>query len=123
MISAFTRRPVRRDVGDDGRDHAARARVCRSAGVQEKVLAAHRAGLTTVVMPKKNQKDMVKVPKKVQHDLTFHLVESMDEVLCGVGARATVARREPDFAARPAAHAARRAGGRERRRARPAAGR
>jgi len=80
LISAFTRRPVRREVGMTG-EITLRGRVLPIGGLREKVMAAHRAGLKTMIVPKKNQKDMVDVPKKIQHELTFHFVESMDEVL------------------------------------------
>ena len=80
LISAFTHQPVRREVGMTG-EITLRGRVLPIGGLREKVMAAHRAGLKTMIVPKKNQKDMVEVPKKIQHDLTFHFVESMDEVL------------------------------------------
>ena len=80
LISAFTQRPVRREVGMTG-EITLRGRVLPIGGLREKTLAAHRAGLKTMILPKKNQKDMVEIPKKVQRDLTFHFVESMDEVL------------------------------------------
>ena len=44
-------------------------------------MAAHRAGIQTIIVPRRNQKDMVEVPKKVQRDLTFVFVDRMDEVL------------------------------------------
>ncbi|HLF26999.1 MAG TPA: endopeptidase La [Anaerolineae bacterium] len=80
LISAFTHRPVRRDVGMTG-EITLRGRVLPIGGLREKMLAAHRAGLKTVIVPKKNQKDLIEIPKKVQRDLKFHFVESMDEVL------------------------------------------
>ena len=92
LISAFTRRPVRREVGLTG-EITLRGRVLPIGGLREKVMAAHRAGLKTMIVPKKNQKDMVDVPKKIQRDLTFHFVESMDEVLSLAFARR--ARRKP----------------------------
>ena len=80
LVSAFTRRPVRRDVAMTG-EITLRGRVLPIGGLKEKVLAAHRAGLKTMILPKKNKKDMVEVPKRVQRDLTFVLVEQVDEVL------------------------------------------
>jgi ATP-dependent Lon protease len=58
-----------------------RGRVLPVGGVKEKVLAAHRAGLRTIVLPKKNDKDLVDVPKNAKRDLKFVFVEHMDEVL------------------------------------------
>jgi ATP-dependent Lon protease len=49
--------------------------------LKEKVLAAHRAGIKDLLLPQRNQKDMVEVPKRVQRELNVILVESMDEVL------------------------------------------
>jgi ATP-dependent Lon protease len=80
LVSAFTRRPVRRDVAMTG-EITLRGRVLPIGGLKEKVLAAHRAGLKTMILPKKNKKDMVEIPKRVQRDLTFVLVEQVDEVL------------------------------------------
>ena len=80
LISALSRRPVHRDVGMTG-EITLRGRVLPIGGLKEKVLAAHRAGLKTVVIPKKNQKDLVEIPPRVKRDLNLILVESMDEVL------------------------------------------
>ena len=80
LISALSRRPVHRDVGMTG-EITLRGRVLPVGGIKERVLAAHRAGLKTVVIPKKNQKDLVEIPPRVKRDLNLILVESMDEVL------------------------------------------
>jgi len=80
LVSALTRRPIRRDVAMTG-EITLRGRVLAIGGLKEKVLAAHRAGLKTMILPKKNKKDMVEIPKRVQHDLQFVLVEQVDEVL------------------------------------------
>ncbi len=80
LISAFTNRPVRREVGMTG-EITLRGRVLPIGGLKEKVMAAHRAGLKTMILPKKNAKDMVEIPKKVLSDLEFVLVEHMDEVV------------------------------------------
>jgi ATP-dependent Lon protease len=58
-----------------------RGRVLPIGGVREKVLAAHRAGVTTVIIPRKNEKDLVEIPRKARRDLNIVLVERMDEVL------------------------------------------
>ncbi len=80
LISAFTQRPVRRDVAMTG-EITLRGRVLPIGGLKEKVMAAHRAGIKTVIMPKKNEKDMVEIPKKILDDLRFILVEHMDDVV------------------------------------------
>ncbi len=80
VISAFTRRKVRKDVCMTG-EITLRGRVLAIGGVRNKVLAAHRNGLKTVILPAKNEKDLVDVPKKVQSDLRIVFVRHMDEVL------------------------------------------
>jgi ATP-dependent Lon protease len=50
-------------------------------GLRDKVLAAHRAGLKTMVIPEKNKKDLIDLPKKVQREMNFVYVEQMDQVL------------------------------------------
>ena len=80
LISALARRPVRHDVGMTG-EITLRGRVLPIGGFKEKVLSAHRAGLKTVILPKRNQKDMIEIPNKVKRDLEFIFVERMGEVL------------------------------------------
>ena len=58
-----------------------RDRVLPVGGIKEKVLAAKRAGITTVILPKKNEKDLIDVPEKAKKDLSFKLVERVDEIL------------------------------------------
>jgi ATP-dependent Lon protease len=80
LTSAFTNRKIRRDVGMTG-EITLRGRVLPVGGVREKVLAAHRAGVKTVIIPKRNLKDLVDVPKKARNDLNIRPVEHLDEVL------------------------------------------
>jgi len=80
LVSALTNRPVRRDVGMTG-EITLRGRVLPIGGLKEKALAAHRAGLKIMIVPKKNERDMVEIPAKVKRDLEFVFVERMEEVL------------------------------------------
>lgn len=80
IVSALTRIPSKRTVAMTG-EITLRGRVLEIGGVKEKVIAAHRAGIKTVILPKNNKKDLEDIPKNVLHDLTFHFVEHMDEVL------------------------------------------
>ena len=80
LVSAFTRIPTKRTVAMTG-EITLRGRVLEIGGVKEKVIAAHRAGIKTIIMPKNNKKDLEDIPKSVLTDLTFHFVEHMDEVL------------------------------------------
>lgn len=80
LISALSKRPVHRDVGMTG-EITLRGRVLPIGGLREKVMAAHRAGLKTVLLPKKNEKDLVELPPRVRRDLNLVLVNRMDDVL------------------------------------------
>ncbi len=79
LISAFTGRKIRRDVAMTG-EITLRGRVLPVGGVKEKVLAAHRAGFKTIILPKKNDKDLIDVPKNVKRELAIVRVERMEEV-------------------------------------------
>ncbi|HSR66376.1 MAG TPA: endopeptidase La [Acidobacteriota bacterium] len=80
IVSALTGIPVRRDVAMTG-EITLRGNVLPIGGVKEKVLAAHRAGIKTVLLPKENEKNLKDIPKSVKKELEIRLVESMDEVL------------------------------------------
>jgi len=80
LISALTCRKARREVGMTG-EITLRGRVLEIGGVKEKLIAAHRAGLTTVIMPKDNKKDLVDVPDKVKKDIKFVFVTELEQVL------------------------------------------
>jgi ATP-dependent Lon protease len=80
LVSALARIPTRRDVAMTG-EITLRGKVLPIGGVKEKVLAAHRAGVTTIILPKDNEKDLADIPKNVLDQLDLHLVETMDEVL------------------------------------------
>ena len=80
IVSALTKVPVNRHVGMTG-EITLRGRVLEIGGVKEKVIAAHRAGIRTIILPKDNKKDLEDIPKSVTRDLTFHFAEHMDEVL------------------------------------------
>ena len=80
IVSAFTKIKTKKDVGMTG-EITLRGRVLEIGGVKEKAIAAHRAGLKIVLLPKDNKKDMEEIPKKVQKDIKFHFVSHMDEVL------------------------------------------
>jgi ATP-dependent Lon protease len=80
LISAFTEREIYKDVGMTG-EITLRGRVLQIGGVKEKVLAAHRAGLKRLIIPEKNLKDLVDVPKKVRDDIEIIAVNHMDKVV------------------------------------------
>jgi len=79
MVSALTKIPVKKHVAMTG-EITLRGRVLEIGGVKEKVIAAHRAGIKTVIMPKDNKKDLEDIPKYVLDDLKFHFISHMDEV-------------------------------------------
>jgi ATP-dependent Lon protease len=80
LASALTGYKVRHDVAMTG-EITLRGRVLPVGGIKEKVLAAHRAGIKTVILPKDNRKDLDEVPVNVKKNLEFKLVDHMDEVL------------------------------------------
>jgi ATP-dependent Lon protease len=80
LVSALTRIATRRDVAMTG-EITLRGKVLPIGGVKEKVLAAHRAGVKNIVLPRDNEKDLADIPKNVLDTLDLHLVSTMDEVL------------------------------------------
>jgi ATP-dependent Lon protease len=80
LTSALTKIPARRDVAMTG-EITLRGKVLPIGGVKEKVLAAHRAGVTHIVLPRDNEKDLADIPKNVLDSLDVHMVSTMDEVL------------------------------------------
>jgi ATP-dependent Lon protease len=79
LVSAMSGRPVRKDVAMTG-EITLRGRVLPIGGLKEKVLGAHRAGITTIVLPKANEADIEDIPQEVREQLTFRPVETLDEV-------------------------------------------
>ncbi len=80
LFSAFSERKVFKEVGMTG-EITLRGNILPIGGVREKILAAHRSGLKTILLPEKNAKDLVEVPKKVRDDLKIKFVKHMDEVI------------------------------------------
>jgi len=80
MISAFAGRAVRKDVAMTG-EITLRGEVLPIGGVKEKVLAARRAGLRTILMPKENERDLTEIPEELRRDLRFVFTETVDDVL------------------------------------------
>jgi ATP-dependent Lon protease len=79
LISALTGRAIRRDVAMTG-EITLRGRVLPVGGVKEKVLGAHRAGIRTIILPTKNERDIAEVPSQVKRKLAFVYVDQVDEV-------------------------------------------
>jgi ATP-dependent Lon protease len=80
LVSLLTGRPVRPEVGMTG-EITLQGKVLPIGGVKQKVLAAHRAGLTEVVLPARNEPDLVDVPERVREQMTFHLAAEIGDVL------------------------------------------
>jgi len=79
LVSAMSGRPVRKDVSMTG-EITLRGRVLPIGGVKEKVLGAHRAGITTILLPKENEADIEDIPEDVRSQLKFHCLGTLDEV-------------------------------------------
>ena len=80
LVSTLAGIPTRRDVAMTG-EITLRGKVLPIGGVKEKVLAAHRAGLKTIILPKDNEKDLADIPETVLNSLDLYMVDTMDEVL------------------------------------------
>jgi ATP-dependent Lon protease len=80
LSSLVTRRPVRSDTAMTG-EITLRGKVLPVGGIKEKVLAAHRAGIRTVILPRRNERDLEDVPGEIRRDVQFVLVDEADEVL------------------------------------------
>ena len=80
IVSALAQRPIRSDVALTG-EITLRGRVLPIGGLKEKVLAAHRIGIQTIVLPADNQPDVVDIPADIRKRITFKFVNSMDEVI------------------------------------------
>ncbi|WP_394233136.1 endopeptidase La [Niallia oryzisoli] len=80
LASALTGKPIRKEVGMTG-EITLRGRVLPIGGLKEKTLSAHRAGLTKIICPRENEKDLDDIPESVREELEFVLVSHVDEVL------------------------------------------
>src|SRR5205823_11766510 len=80
LASALTRRPVRKELAMTG-EITLRGKVLPVGGVKEKVLAAHRAGIRMVILPRENERDLEEIPQNVREQLEFRFVDHTDEVL------------------------------------------
>jgi len=105
IVSALTKIPVRCDIAMTG-EITLRGKVLPIGGVKEKLLAAHRLGLRTILLPKDNEKDLADIPPDIQSQMAIHFVESMDDVLqialehpLPIPGHPTVAGVEPEFGA------------------------
>lgn len=80
LISSLTKLPVKKDVAMTG-EITLRGKVLQIGGLKSKILAAHRVGIKTVIIPKENEKDLVEIPKNILRELRIVTVENMDQVL------------------------------------------
>jgi ATP-dependent Lon protease len=80
VVSALTKIPINREVAMTG-EITLRGKVLPIGGVKEKILAAHRAGIRTALLPRDNEKDLSEIPANIQEDIAIRFVDNMDEVL------------------------------------------
>lgn len=80
LVSLLTNKKIRKDLAMTG-EITLRGQVLPVGGIKEKLLAAHRAGIKTIILPKGNEKDLVDVPEKVKKDMTFHFADKMMDVI------------------------------------------
>jgi ATP-dependent Lon protease len=80
LVSLLTNRPIKKDLAMTG-EITLRGQVLPVGGIKEKMLAAHRAGIKTILIPKWNEKDLVDLPQKVRNDIEFHFLDKMIDVL------------------------------------------
>jgi ATP-dependent Lon protease len=80
ILSAVTKIPIRKDLAMTG-EITLRGKVLPVGGIKEKLLAAYRAGITTILLPKENEKDLDDLPEEIRTVMEFHLVEDVDEVV------------------------------------------
>ncbi|MGM9949743.1 MAG: endopeptidase La [Lysinibacillus sp.] len=80
IVSAITKKPIKREIGMTG-EVTLRGRVLPIGGLKEKSLSAHRAGLTTIIIPKDNERDIDDIPEAIREQLSFKLVSQAEEVL------------------------------------------
>jgi ATP-dependent Lon protease len=80
LVSALTRQPINKEIGMTG-EITLRGKVLPVGGIKEKMLAAHRAGIKKVILPKENEKDLEEVPEQIRKELKFKFVDNIDEVL------------------------------------------
>ena len=80
LISILLGQPVRKDLAMTG-EITLRGRVLPIGGLKEKMIAAHRGGIDTLIIPKENEKDLIEIPAHIKRNLTITLVDHMDEVL------------------------------------------
>ena len=80
LTSLLTGRPVRSDTAMTG-EITLRGLVLPVGGIKEKVLAARRAGIRAVILPRKNEKDLEEIPGPIQKEMKFHFIQNMDEII------------------------------------------
>ncbi len=80
LMSLFRDRPIHQELAMTG-EVTLTGRVLPVGGVREKILAARRAGINVVLIPRHNEKDLVELPPEVKADMTFHLIDTLDDVV------------------------------------------